>query len=115
MVEERPNLHIQTRIPTYVPVYIPQTNTEQTKQKQDKATQTDPAVLCAQNQTPKPTIDFSKYRSRGKPKYAPPKYRCILAGYETDLEEELLIPNTSTQIGVGNCESIIDSIRTVTL
>ena len=61
----------------YVPVYIAQTNTEQTDQKQNKARQTDLAVLCAQNQTLKPTIDFSKYPSRGKPKYAPPKYHCI--------------------------------------
>ena len=80
----------------YVPVYIPQTNTKQTEQKHDKETQTDPAVLSTQNQTPKPTIDFSKYRSRGKPKYAPPKYRCIPAGYETDPEEELLIPHIDT-------------------
>ena len=97
MVEERRNVHIQTRISTgicsRILAYVPTTNTKQTEQKHDKATQTDPAVLCAQNQTPKPTIDFSKYRSRGKPKYAPPKYRCIPAGYETDLEEQLLIPH----------------------
>ena len=69
MVEERLiSTYKQEYQLAYVPVYIPQTNTEQTEQKQVKATQTDPAVPCAKNQTPKPTIDFLKYRSRGKPK-----------------------------------------------
>ena len=80
----------------YVPVFIlePQTASEVQTEKRNATTQTDPVVTGVQNQTPK--LDFSKYRSGGKPKYAPPKYRCIPAGYETDPDEELLIPHIDT-------------------
>ena len=103
-----------TKCSVAVTILLPQTSSEQTEQKRDKATQTDLEILCAQKRTPNPTIDFSKHRSKGKPKYAPLKYRCIPAGYETDPEEELLIPHIDKK-GVGNCRSLIDSFRTVNL
>ena len=79
----------------YIPIFIqePQTGEPNQVQKRNVTTQTDLAVTGAQNQTPK--LDFSKYRSGGKP-YAPPKYHCIPAGYETDPEEELQIPHIDT-------------------
>ena len=70
----------------YFPVFI------QEPTKREVTTQTESAVLCAVKTPPKPTIDFFQYRTKGKPKYAPLKYRCIPAGHKTDPEDELLIP-----------------------
>ena len=48
MVEEGPimSTYKQEYQLAYVPVFIPQTSSEQTEQKRDKATQIDPAALC---------------------------------------------------------------------
>ena len=83
----------------YVPVIVKLSYTEESpkQHKTDVTTQTETTTVCA----PKigaatSTIDFPSYWSTGKAKYRPPKYRCILAGYETDSEDDLLIPPIDT-------------------
>jgi hypothetical protein len=50
-------------------------------------------------------FDLNKLRSRlPKPRYCPPKYRCIPAVYETDSEDDLLI--NWSQVGYGLLISI---------
>ena len=74
---------------TTITKITPQRTIPTTSETNDASTQTETVPYTSPEAS---AFDFHKLRSRlPQPRYCPPKYRCIPAGYETDSEDNLLI------------------------